>query len=61
MTNKLIFDADNYARKTYKAINALFDIPGRGIIQTVDTLTEIVDGAVDAKYYELADKHLPTL
>ena len=41
MTNKLIFDADNYARKTYKAINALFDIPGRGVIQTVDTLTEI--------------------
>lgn len=54
MTNKLIFDADNYARKTYKAINALFDIPGRGVIQTVDTLTDIVNGAVEAKYYELA-------
>ena len=54
MENKLIFDAEKYARGTYKAINALFDIPGRGVIKTVDTLTEIVSGAVEAKYYELA-------
>lgn len=57
MTQELknkVFDADGYARKTaenLKASNALFDVPNAGIIQTVDTLTTILDSVVNAKYY----------
>lgn len=46
-----IFDADKYAEQTFKAVNALFDYPTAGVVQTVDTITEIVDGIVEAKYY----------
>ena len=52
--NKKIFDADSFARLTHerlKASNALFDVPASGVIQTVDTLTTIVDRVVRAKYY----------
>lgn len=53
MGNVKLFNADNYADKTFKAVNALFDYPNAGVIQTVDTITEIVQGVVEAKYYEL--------
>lgn len=49
-----IFDAENFARKTsenLKASNALFDVPASGVIQTVDTLTTIMDTVLNAKYY----------
>lgn len=49
-----LFDQEKYARETYKAVNALFDAPNAGVKQTVDTLTDIVSGVVEAKYYELA-------
>lgn len=49
-----LFDQEKYARETYKAVNALFDAPTAGVKQTVDTLTDIVAGVVEAKYYELA-------
>lgn len=49
-----LFNADKYAKETYKAVNALFDYPTAGVIQTVDTITDIVQGVVEAKYYELA-------
>lgn len=50
MATKL-FDADKYARESFKAVNALFDAPTAGVIQIVDTVTQIVDGIVEAKYY----------
>lgn len=53
MGNVKLFNADNYADKTFKAVNALFDYPNAGVVQTVDTITEIVQGVVEAKYYEL--------
>ena len=46
-----IFNAEQYAEQTFKAVNALFDYPTAGVVQTVDTITEIVDGIVEAKYY----------
>ncbi len=52
--NTKVFDADNYSRTlecNLKASNALFDVPASGIIQTVDTLTTILDSVVNAKYY----------
>ena len=52
--DKKIFDAENFARKTeanLKASNALFDVPQSGVIQTVDTLTTIMDSVLRAKYY----------
>lgn len=52
--DKLLFNAEDYARKTFKAVNALFEYPTAGVLQTVDTITEIVSGVVEAKYYELA-------
>lgn len=52
--DKTLFNAEDYARKTFKAVNALFDYPTAGVVQTVDTITEIVSGVVEAKYYELA-------
>lgn len=51
MANTKIFDADKYAEKTFKAVNALFDFPTAGVVQTVDTITEILDGVINAKYY----------
>lgn len=57
MTDKL-FNASKYAEKTFKAVNALFDAPNAGVVQTVDTITEIVTGVVEAKYYELAGQTL---
>lgn len=53
MGNVKLFNADSYANKTFKAVNALFDYPNAGVVQTVDTITEIVQGVVEAKYYEL--------
>ena len=53
-----IFNADRYAEQTFKAANALFDYPNAGLVQTVDTVTEIVAGVVEAKYYELAGQSL---
>lgn len=52
--SKSLFDADKYAKETYKAVNALFDYPTAGVVQIVDTVTEIVSGVIEAKYYELA-------
>ena len=52
--SKKIFDADLFAKKTsesLKASNALFDVPASGVIQTVDTLTTIMDSVLRAKYY----------
>lgn len=52
--DRKVFDADNYSRTletNLKASNALFDVPQSGIIQTVDTLTTILDSVVNAKYY----------
>lgn len=57
MTTKL-FDADNYAKQSFKAVNALFDAPTAGVIQIVDTITEIIDGVVEAKYYRLGGQNL---
>ena len=51
---KKIFDAEGFAKKTYeglKASNALFDVPNAGVIQTVDTLTTIINDVIRAKYY----------
>lgn len=51
---KQIFDPEVYARGVYqnlKASNALFDVPNSGVIQTVDTLTTIMDKSIKAKYY----------
>lgn len=56
--DKNIFDADLYARKTYTAANALFDYPTAGVVQTVDTITDIVQGVIETKYYELAGQTL---
>lgn len=53
-----IFNADDYARKSFTAVNALFDAPTAGVVQTVDTITEIVQGVVEAKYYELSGQTL---
>lgn len=59
MTDKIkIFDAEKYADKTFKAINALFDYPKAGLVQTVDTITDILAGVVETKYYELAGQTL---
>lgn len=52
--DKKIFDAEGFAKKTHanlKASNALFDVPASGVIQTVDTLTTIMDTVLRAKYY----------
>lgn len=49
-----IFNSDKYAKETFKAVNALFDAPTAGVVQTVDTITQIVTDVVEAKYYELA-------
>lgn len=52
--NKKIFDAEQYSKKletNLKASNALFDVPQSGIVQTVDTLTTILDSVLNAKYY----------
>ena len=53
-----LFDAEQYAKQTYKAANALFDFPNAGVVQTVDTITDIVQGVVETKYYELAGQTL---
>lgn len=53
-----IFDAEQYARKTYTAVNALFDYPTAGVVQTVDTITDIMQGVIETKYYELAGQSL---
>ncbi len=58
MEKSKIFNADQYADQTFKAVNALFDYPTAGIVKTVDTVTEIVAGVVEAKYYELAGQKL---
>ena len=42
MENKHIFDAEKKARGTNKAIKALLEITGRGVIKKVDTQTENV-------------------
>ena len=52
--DKKIFDADSFAAEQHanlKASNALFDVPSSGVIQTVDTLTTIMDTVLRAKYY----------
>lgn len=48
-----LFDLEKYSKETYKAVNALFDYPGAGVQQTVDTLTDIISNVIEAKYYEL--------
>lgn len=53
-----LFNADKYAQDTFKAVNALFDYPTAGVVQTVDTITDIVYGVVKTKYYELAGQKL---
>ena len=58
MDKTQIFNADRYAEQTFKAANALFDYPNAGLVQTVDTVTEIVAGVVETKYYELAGQKL---
>lgn len=54
MKDTLLFNQDKYAKETYKAMNALFDAPTAGLIQTVDTITDIITDVVEAKYYQLA-------
>lgn len=49
-----LFNIDKYKNETFKAVNALFDYPTAGVVQTVDTITDIIQGVVEAKYYELA-------
>lgn len=49
-----LFNIDKYKKETFKAVNALFDYPTAGVVQTVDTITDIIQGVVEAKYYELA-------
>ena len=58
MADIKIFDADKYAKQTFKAANALFDYPNAGVVQTVDTITDIVQGVVETKYYELQGQTL---
>ncbi len=59
MTDKtILFDAEQYAKQTFKAANALFDYPNAGVVQTVDTITDIVQGVIETKYYELAGQTL---
>lgn len=53
-----IFNQKDYENKTYKAVNALFDYPTAGVVQTVDTITDIVAGVIETKYYELAGQSL---
>ena len=53
-----LFNAEKYANDTFKAVNALFDYPTAGVVQTVDTITDIVSGVVETKYYELAGQKL---
>ena len=55
-----LFNADAYASEleanispVFKASNA-FEIPTAGLVQTIDTITEIVSGVLEAKYYELS-------
>lgn len=50
----LFLNQKEYEQKTFKAVNALFDYPNAGVVQTVDTITDIVAGVVETKYYELA-------
>ncbi len=49
-----LFNVEKYKKETLKAVNALFDYPTAGVVQTVDTITDILQGVVEAKYYELA-------
>lgn len=49
-----LFNVEKYKKETLKAVNALFDYPTAGVVQTVDTITDIIQGVVEAKYYELA-------
>jgi hypothetical protein len=58
MADIKLFDADLYAKQTFKAANALFDYPTAGVVQTVDTITDIVQGVVETKYYELQGQSL---
>ena len=58
MADIKIFNADEYAKQTFKAANALFDYPTAGVVQTVDTITDIVQGVIETKYYELAGQTL---
>ena len=58
MDKTKIFNAEKYAEQTFKAVNALYDYPNAGLVQTVDTITDIVAGVVEAKYYELAGQKL---
>lgn len=49
-----LFNAEQFATQTHanlKASNALFDVPASGVIQTVDTLTNIISEVLEAKYY----------
>lgn len=54
----IFLNQKEYEQKTFKAVNALFDYPTAGVVQTVDTITDIVAGAVETKYYELAGQTL---
>lgn len=58
MADIKIFNAEEYAKQTFKAANALFDYPTAGVVQTVDTITDIVQGVIETKYYELAGQTL---
>ena len=44
-----LFNIDKYKKETLKAVNALFDYPTAGVVQTVDTITDIIQGVVEAK------------
>lgn len=55
-----LFNIDAYANElahnlepVLKASND-FAIPNAGLVQTIDTITDIVSGVVEAKYYELS-------
>lgn len=53
MEKTKLFNSEQYAKDTFKAVNGLFDYPNAGVVQTVDTITEIVNDVVEAKYYQL--------
>lgn len=51
MENQKLFDAEKYNKQTLRAANALFDTPTAGVKQNIDTLTQIINDVVYAKYY----------
>lgn len=52
-----LFNADLYAKKSYDSFNTVlkasnsFEMPQMGLGQAIDTLTQVIERVIDAKYY----------